>query len=164
MHAVESLAVLAMAAVFANAAYQAGSERMQRTGIAADARAALAVGVEYQATACDSGVMAADVATMAAALPVEVTTPKQPGRWTVRYAGTRTATSWAGPLRTSGVRMRVELANASVVERGVIRAMGGWLDGTTAMLAEARPGDGRMRMRRARLARGLTAAERASGC
>lgn len=158
----ESLAVLVVATVFANAAYQAGTERAQRTGIALDARTALAVGIEYQATACDSGVVAADVATMAAALALAM--PKDAGRWTVRYAGARPATAGAGPLRASGVRMRVELANASAVERGVIRSMGGWVEGTTAMLAQARPEQGRMRVRRARLARGLTTAERASGC
>lgn len=167
MQAVESLAVVVVAAVLANAAYQAGAAKVQRSGVAADVRAVLAIGVQYQAAACDSGVMAADVATMGAALGAagaNVTLPKQPGRWTVRYAGTRTATAAAAPLRTSGVRMRAELANASVVERGVISSMGGWVDGTTAVLAKARPGQGPMRIRRARLARGLTAAERASGC
>ena len=53
-----------------------------------------------------------------------VALPKQPGRWTVRYAGMRPATAAAGPLRMSGVRMRAELANASAVERGVIRSLG----------------------------------------
>lgn len=167
MQAVESLVALAVAAMLANAAYQAGAAKVERSGIAADVRAVLAIGVQYQATACDSGVMAADVAAMRTALVARgatVSLPKQSERWTVRYAGTRTATAAAGPLRTSGVRMRAELANASVVERGVIRSMGGWVDGTTAMLAQARPGQGPTRIRRARLARGLTAAERASGC
>lgn len=167
MQAVESLGVLVVAAIMANAAYQAGAAKVERSGIAADVRAVLAIGVQYQATACDSGVMASDAATMGAALTAagaNVALPKQPGRWTVRYAGTRAATAAADPLRASGVRMRAELANASVVESGVIRSMGGWVEGTTAMLAEARPGQGPMRIRRARLARGLTTAERASGC
>ncbi|MDE0193474.1 MAG: hypothetical protein OXQ90_19130 [Gammaproteobacteria bacterium] len=167
MHVVEALAVLVVAGILANAAYQAGTAKVERSGIAADVRAALAIGVQYQATACDSGVMASDVATMGAALGAageNVALPKQPGRWTVRYAGTRPATTAAGPFRLSGVRMRAELANASVVERGVIRSLGGWVDGTTAMLAEARPGQGPTRIRRARLARGSTTAERASGC
>ena len=159
--------MVVVAGVMANAAHQAGAAKVERSEIAADARAVLAIGVRYQATACGSGVMASDVATIGAALAAagaNVALPKQPGRWTVRYAGTRAATTVAGPLRTSGVRMRAELANASTVERGVIRSMGGWVDGTTAMVAEARSGQGAMRVRRARLARGLTAAERASGC
>ena len=167
MQAVEGLVALVAAAILANAGYQAGAAKVERAGIAADVRAVLAIGVHYQATACDSGTMAADVAAMGAALAAggaNVALPKQPGRWTVRYAGARTGTAAAGPLRTSGVRMRAELANASAVERGVIRSLGGWVDGTTAMLAEARPGQGPTRIRRARLARGLTAAERASGC
>ena len=167
MQAVEVLVALVVAAIVANAAYQAGVATVERAGIAADVRAVLAIGVQYQATACDSGIMAADVAAMGAALVLggaNVALPKQPRRWAVRYAGTRTATAAAGPLRMSGVRMRAELANASVVERGVIRSLGGWVEGTTAMLAEARPGQGPTRIRRARLARGLTAAERASGC
>ena len=167
MQAVESLAAVVVAAVMANAAYQSGAANVERSGIAADVRAVLAIGVLYQATACDSGVMAADVAAMGAALGAagaNVALPKQPGRWTVRYAGTRTATAAAGPLRMSGVRIRAELANASVVEQGVVRSMGGWMDGTTAMLAKPRPAQGPTRIRRARLARGLTAAERASGC
>ncbi len=167
MQAVESLVALVVAAILTNAAYQAGTAKVERSAIAADVRAVLAIGVRYQATACASGAMAADVAAMGAALAAagaNVALPKQPGRWTVRYAGTRTATSAAGPLRSSGVRMRAELANASVVERGVIRSLGGWVDGTTAMLAAARPRQGPTRIRRARLARGLTAAERASGC
>ena len=167
MQAVEGLVALAVAAIVANAAYQAGTATVARAGIAADVRAVLAIGVRYQATACDSGAMASDVAAMGAALVAageNVALPKQPGRWTVRYAGTRPATTAAGPLRLSGVRMRAELANASVVERGVMRSLGGWVDGTTAMLAEARLGHGPTRIRRARLARGLTRAERASGC
>ena len=167
MNAVESLGVVVVAAVMANAAHRAGATKVERAEIAADVRASLAIGVQYQATACNSGMMVSDVATMAGALTAagaNVAPPKQPRRWTVRYAGARAATVAAGPLRTSGVRMRVELANASAVERGVIRSMGGWVDGTTAMLAEARPGQGRMRVRRARLARGMTVAERASGC
>lgn len=167
MNAVESLGVVVVAAAMANAVHQAGAAKVERAGIAADVRAALAISVQYQATACHSGAMAADVATMGAALVAvgaNVALPKQPGRWTVRYAGTRAATAAAGPLRTAGVRMRAELANASVVEQGVIRSMGGWVDGTTAMLVEARPAQGPTRIRRARLARGLTAAERASGC
>ncbi|MCY3622928.1 MAG: hypothetical protein OXH68_14595 [Gammaproteobacteria bacterium] len=167
MQAVESFFALVVAVILANAAYQTGAAYVERSGIAADVRAVLAIGVRYQATACDSRTIAADVGTMGAALVAagaNVTLPKQPRRWTVRYAGTRTATSAADPLRTSGVRMRAELANASVVERGVIRSMGGWVDGTSAMLVETRPVQGPTRIRRARLARGLTAAERASGC
>ena len=167
MHAVEGLAVVVVAAAMANAAYQAGAARVERSGIAADVHAVLAIGVQYQATACASGVMAADVAAMGRALVADganVALPKQPGRWTVRYAGMRPATTAAGPLRMSGVRMRAELANASNVERGVIRSLGGWVDGRTAMLAAARPEQGPTRIRRARLARGLTTAERASGC
>ena len=167
MNAVESLAVVVVAGVMANAAHQAGAAKAERSAIAADVRTALAVGVRYQATACASGVAAADIAAMGAALAAagaNVALPRQPGRWTVRYGGARAGTVAAGPLRTSGVRMRAELADASTVERGVIRSMGGWADGTTAMVAEARPGQGAMRARRARLARGRTIAERASGC
>ena len=171
--------VLAVAGILANAAYQAGSERELRAGISADARAVLAIGVEYQAEACDADATLATVPAMVSALDavgVQVIEPVDSRRWRARFAGTRPAvtgpaapgsasnTRGAAPMRESGVRVRAELTNASALERGVLRSMGGWSEGSTAVVAAARPALGDMRVRRARLARGRTAAERAGGC
>lgn len=164
---VEATAALAVAGMLANAAYQAGADRQERGRIAADARAVLAIGVAYQAQACESNLATATVPVMAAGLRsagAGVVEPVDGRRWSARFAGTRTATTVAAPLRQSGVRIRAELRTATDVERGVLRSMGGWVEGSTAVVAAARPGPGDMRVRRARLARGLTAAERAGGC
>ena len=167
MNVTEVVAVLATAGWLAATGYQVASDRQDVARAGADVRAAFAVALAYQSLACARLVWTRDVDAMVAELRrrgVDVAAPTNPASWSVRYAGPRSATAVAAPLRLAGVRMEVVLRDATPLERRVVRSMGGRMEGRDAIVGRVRPPTGQHRIRRARLARGGTPAERGSGC
>ena len=166
VNVIEAVVALAVGVWLAASGYQVASERQEAGRVAADVRAVFAVATAYQSEACDRRVWTRDVDAMIAGLRgrgIDVSGPTAPASWSVRYGGPRAATAVAGPLRLAGVRIEAALRDATPLEERVLLSMGGRAQGRNVVVGQVRPPT-RQRIRRARLARGGTAAERSSGC
>ena len=143
MQAVEIVAVLGIATVFATSGYRAANERRDAARLAADLNAVAAVAAAFQGTATDCGRTPGhriEVEDMLAALGDARHGPTAPAAWSVRFYS-RPATvriNWPpsdSPRITASSFDVVRAPGAPAGEQAMLSARGGWRDGKRMVVA-----------------------------